>query len=95
MSNENFLRLFTEMRLSPWLPEHDKYIRSRLAALEVEDPKGADTYRLKYAKIHAGYLAAHPEEAIAPLPEEVKEHITKKTKVTVTTDKPKKTKKKS
>lgn len=78
MSSANFLRLFGELRLSPWLPEHDRYIRSRIAALGVEDPKEAVHKADQYAKIHAEYLKAHPQEAITPMPPELVEMIEKK-----------------
>lgn len=72
MSHPNHLRLFNELRLSPWVSEHDLYIRQRIAALEYEDKIEADRKRLQYAKIYAEYLQKHPEEAIAELPEEIK-----------------------
>lgn len=77
MSHQNFLRLFNEMRLSPWLPEHERYIQARIAALEVEDPTDADNKRLGYAKILGAYYKKHPELSIAPAPEEVKKEALK------------------
>lgn len=77
MSTHNFLRLFGELRLSPWITEHDRYIRARIAALEVEDPKEAVNKANQYAMILAQYHKDHPELAIAEMPKELFESLEK------------------
>ena len=63
------------MRLSPWIPEHDRYIRARIAALTVEDPKEAVQKSNQYAEILAKYHKEHPELSITPMPPELVKEI--------------------
>lgn len=62
----NQLRLFREGRLSPWEPEHAKWIKQELASLEIDDPEDAARFRDLYEKRLADYIESQlPAEPIS------------------------------
>jgi len=57
----DYLKLFYAKRLTPSEPHHLTYIKGRLAALKVEDPKGYEDYSEHY----------NTTEVVEPVVEEV------------------------
>jgi hypothetical protein len=63
----NQLQLFRSGRLSPWEPEHAKWIKQELFNLEQDDPKDAARFQELYDQKMAAYLAkqeVQPEEEV-------------------------------
>ena len=61
MEEVKTLRLFQEMRLHPWLPDHKLKIEARLAAMKVEDEKAYSKYRLAYDAKEKKYMESMKE----------------------------------
>jgi len=56
MSNyESHLRIFKEIRMHPWIPEHKVFIDSEIAKLAVTDKKESEWLREVYDKKMAKY----------------------------------------
>lgn len=72
LSMENFdshVRLFEEMRLHPWIPEHKLFIDGQIAVLGVTDAARGKSFKKAYDEKMATYEAqqkAAEEEAIIP-----------------------------
>ena len=72
MSNyEAHQRIFRQLRMHPWIPEHQKFIEAELAKLAVEDPNLAEHLTMQYDEKMAKYLTENAPEVTPEAPIEV------------------------
>lgn len=63
MSNyDAHLKIFREIRMHPWIPEHKQFIDSELAKMFVVDPTEAEHFKIQYDAKMQRYRDEHPEE---------------------------------
>lgn len=67
MSNyEAHQRIFRQLRMHPWIPEHQKFIEAELAKLAVEDPNLGTHLAAQYDEKMAKYLTENAPEVTPP-----------------------------
>lgn len=97
MSDPNYdakLRIFGQIRMHPWIPEHKLFIDAQLAMMDVMEPERAESIRKQYEDKMKAYLSeqitqkeAEKEELVAQIePEEVKEEVKEEKVEEVETD---------
>ena len=71
MSNyDNYFRVFDQLRMHPWVPEHKSFIDAELAKLSVADPKKHEFLKDAYDEKMKAY-----EKSLIPAPAVIPDEI--------------------